>query len=430
MKNINVLVFPCGSEIGLEYHKALADVRYINLWGASSTSDHGEYVYRNYIPDAPYVTEEHFATWLKEIVQEKNIDVICPAMDSVIPVFARLVPEIECKVLAPSTCTADICRNKISTYNLFRNETFNPLYWTSANGATNFPVALKPAVGQGSQGFKVVHDYEELEEELKTRSSTQVICEYLPGNEYTIDCLSDRHGAIRFIAQRERARTKAGISVRSQDMDVNDEVLKIASTINRKLQMRGVWFFQVKKNGTGSYKLLEVAPRVAGTMGLERARGVNLPALAILDAMDYDFEVMPNDYHVTIDRAFGNAFSLDCDYQSVYIDYDDTIIRQNEVNTETIAFLYQCYNKKIPVHLLTRHETDIHESLASFCISERLFSSITKLPDGANKSTYIDSAEKPVFIDDSFAERKAVYEELHIPTFGPESIEALMDYRK
>ena len=47
----NVLVFPCGSEIGLEIHNALKYSKDFNLFGGSSVDDHGKYVYKNYIPN-------------------------------------------------------------------------------------------------------------------------------------------------------------------------------------------------------------------------------------------------------------------------------------------------------------------------------------------------------------------------------------------
>ena len=44
----NVLVFPCGTEIGLEINAALRFIKFINLYGASSTDDNGRMVYENY----------------------------------------------------------------------------------------------------------------------------------------------------------------------------------------------------------------------------------------------------------------------------------------------------------------------------------------------------------------------------------------------
>jgi hypothetical protein len=57
----------------------------------------------------------------------------------------------------------------------------------------------------------------------------------------------------------------------------------LANKINKKLHFRGVWFFQVKENINGDLSLLEIAPRVAGTMALSRLKGVNLPLMSLFD---------------------------------------------------------------------------------------------------------------------------------------------------
>jgi len=54
-----VLVFPCGSEIGLEINKALGHSIHFELIGASSVpSNHGKFVYKNYIEGIPYIDDE------------------------------------------------------------------------------------------------------------------------------------------------------------------------------------------------------------------------------------------------------------------------------------------------------------------------------------------------------------------------------------
>lgn len=118
------------------------------------------------------------------------------------------------------------------------------------------------------------------------KDPTLLILDYLPGKEYTIDCFTDRHGVLRFVGpHRERARILNGISVNS--FPVKDPVFSnMAEVINKNLKLRGVWFFQVKEAKDGELGLMEIAPRVGGTMGLTRNMGVNLPLLTILDAMD------------------------------------------------------------------------------------------------------------------------------------------------
>ena len=51
----NVLVFPCGSEIGLEVNRALANSTHFKLYGGNSVDDHGKFVYKNYISGIPFI---------------------------------------------------------------------------------------------------------------------------------------------------------------------------------------------------------------------------------------------------------------------------------------------------------------------------------------------------------------------------------------
>ena len=60
MQHKNILVFPCGSEVGLEINKSLKDISFITLFGGSSVSDHGLWEYENYIPNIPYITDNEF----------------------------------------------------------------------------------------------------------------------------------------------------------------------------------------------------------------------------------------------------------------------------------------------------------------------------------------------------------------------------------
>ena len=60
VKKKNILVFPCGSEIGLEIYRSLNYSTHLNLFGGNSIKDHGEFVYENYIGDLPFVSDENF----------------------------------------------------------------------------------------------------------------------------------------------------------------------------------------------------------------------------------------------------------------------------------------------------------------------------------------------------------------------------------
>ena len=74
--------------------------------------------------------------------------------------------------------------------------------------------------------------------------------------------------------------------------------------------------------------------------------------------------------------------------------------------------------------LLSKHKKNIKESLLKYTISDLLFDEIILLDEQEEKADYIINTCS-IFIDDSFAERKKVFEKLHIPTFSLDAVESL-----
>jgi len=424
----NVLVFPCGSEIGLEIHNALKFVKNINLYGGSSVSDHGKFVYRNYIEGIPSVEDDNFVTALNEIIREYKIDYVFPAHDSVVLKLAQNKELIDAEVVTSDKLTCEICRSKGKTYEYFKDEDFVPYMYSNLEEVKQYPVFLKPDVGQGSKGVALARNYEEAAYHL-AKNNNLLILEYLPGKEYTIDCFTDRNGEIRFLGMRERKRVKSGISVNSVSLQHNGEIRRIAEKINEKLEFQGVWFFQVKEDTDGKLKLLEIAPRIAGTMSLYRNVGVNFALLSIFDRMGYDLDIISNDFSIEVDRALVNRFSLDINYDRVYIDFDDTITLNGKVNPYTMMFLYQCLAYEKEIILITKHERQILETLRALKVDVNIFNEVIHISKDDEKYKYVKNDVPSIFIDDSFSERKKIKDKLGIPVFDLDSIECLIDWR-
>jgi hypothetical protein len=259
-----------------------------------------------------------------------------------------------------------------------------------------------------------------------------VICEYLPGEELTVDCFTDRDGALQAILPRSRQRVFGGVSVRARNEPLTEEIENIAATINSRLRFLGLWYFQIKRDSGGNYKLLEISARCAGTMCLSRALGVNLPLLSVYAAMGRKTEVLKNSYNVTVDRTLISRYKTDLVYDRVYIDLDDTIVVNDKINFQTVRFLYQCANERKRVSLITRHHYDHSDSvtdiLKRYKISEDLFDEIIEIEFDKPKYEAIES-NGAIFIDNAYVERKAVYENLRIPVFDVDGIEVLLDWR-
>lgn len=148
--NKNILVFPCGSEIGLEINNALKYEKSITLFGAASTNDHGRMVYKNYI-ELPYLTDKCFVEKLKNVIKEYDIDYIFPAHDSVVLELSKIADQLDAQIITSEYKTCDICRSKKKTYDFFQNSSFIPRVYNEADKVETFPVFLKPDVGQGSK---------------------------------------------------------------------------------------------------------------------------------------------------------------------------------------------------------------------------------------------------------------------------------------
>ncbi|OLP66689.1 hypothetical protein BACPU_00480 [Bacillus pumilus] len=423
----NVLVFPCGSEIGLEIHNSLKYSKEFEVIGASSVSDHGKYVYKNYIEGMPNIHDEDFIEKLNHIINENNIDFIFPAHDSVVLKLAQNRKQIQAIVITSDQVTCEISRSKKKTYEFFEKQSFVPKMYEKIEDVDIFPVFLKPDVGQGSKGIALARNQKELEF-YKNNQSDLLILEYLPGKEYTIDCFTNKSGELKYTGRRERKRIKSGISVNSATLQMDEQTRQIAHEINNRLQFRGAWFFQIKVDANGHYKLLEVAPRIAGTMALYRNKGVNFPLLSLYDRMDYDIKVEDNGVDIEVDRALINRFSIQYTYQRVYVDFDDTITYKDKVNPFLMLFLYQCLNHNKEIILITKHIKDIKETLGQLRIDVNLFDRVIHLEKEDLKSKYIDNQIPSIFIDDSFSERNQI-KAIDVPVFDVDSIEALIDWR-
>ena len=425
MKKCNVLVFPAGTEIAFEIRNALKDSKFIKLFGATSVPCHAEMVFENCYT-VPMVDDPRLIDALNMLTAEHDIDYIYPAHDDVLLHLTFHQEELQAKVVTSPKPTVMVCRDKWKTYHFFRGQYFIPKTWMNVTDVDEYPVFVKPAIGQGSKGARLIHDRKHLYEAVNCEKDL-VICEYLPGKEYTVDCFTDRHGELRYIGKRTRERIRSGIAVRSRLIPVDDVVRDIASTINAEMEMNGAWFFQIKEDKYGQPKLLEIAPRIAGTMGLSRIIGVNLPLLTLYNMWGMDVDIVKNANDFLLDRAFISRFQTDIEYDSVFVDFDDTLVVRGEVNPYLIAFLHQAHDKGKRIVLLTKHSGNIIERLDKHSINPLLFDSIISLKKDGNKADYITG--KAIFIDDSFSERKRVQEKCGIPVFDLDAVECLFDWR-
>jgi len=403
--------------------------RKLILYSAGSDiSNHAPYVFKNHF----IVPDVHTNNWiepLNEIIEKNDIDYIFPAHDDVILALAQNADKLNADIISSPLSTCLICRSKTKTYNKFKNSLPVPKVFNKLSEIESFPVFVKPDKGQGTQGAYIVVDNLDMLKGLFKSNSDLIVMEYLPGKEYTVDCFTNRRKGLLFCSGRERIRIKSGISMNSKPVDekTNKVFRKYTDIISQELELYGAWFFQLKLDNKGTFKLLEIAPRIGGTMATHRVLGINFALLSIYEKEGVDIEIMTNNNDVEIDRALINRYKHNIRYSKVYVDLDDTLIVNNVVNTQLIRFLYQAINKGCKIILLTKTKNDVENILKKWRLNT-LFDEIILLKEDDSKADFIDP-EEAIFIDDSFSERKSVFERHKIPTFDCSMVELLIDER-
>lgn len=419
-----VLVYPCGTEIGLEILRSCEYSTRFQLIGGSCSNDHGRFAYKEHIDNMPFIkdtSDDSFIDELNGILSENGIDYIYPAMDGVISRLAQVRESLRSVLITPSISTAMNCRSKKKTYEILKDIVPVPKTYKNRYEVDNYPIFMKPDVGQGSSGAVKINSEKELEFYYNNNA---ILLEYLPGREYTVDCFTNSRGELIYASGRVRNRIRNGISVSTEK--INDpRFFEYGRRINSHMPQFGGWFFQIKENADGDYILLEVAARIAGTSGYSRCMGINLPLLTLyqFDGENID-SVIENNYHLEMDRALHNKYKINLTFDTVYIDFDDTLIVNDELNLQVIELIFKCFNDGKKVYLVTKHKGSLDELLDRYRIGG-IFDGIIKLEMSQPKYEFI-SERNSIFIDDSFGERSAVAQWKGIPVFDTHMIECLL----
>jgi len=431
----NVLIFPSATYPAMQIIDCLKNNPRFQVVAGASYPNHSEYVCSNCVIDIPFVSSPNFKSYFVEFVKKNEIKFVIPTDETAAMYLKEHENDIPAVVVCSPYETTRLCRYKSLTYKALDGEAYTPKTYdaNSIEEIQAYPVFVKPDSSQGSKGARVVDSLDELRQIHNLND--YVICEYLPGEEYTVDCFTNKNGELLFCNPRVRTRLMNGITARGYNINLSPEFKEVIVSLNSRIKFRGYWFAQFKRDANGKLKLLEICTRFAGSFAISKGKGVNLPLLALCDFADLDTEVIQNDYVVECDKTYIDRYKLDLSYRHIYVDYDDTITIKGgiAVNPYVIAYLYQCKSRGIKISLITRHEDtfkeQINDSFKRLSICKELFDEILELKWNERKSDYIVDESDSIFIDNSFKERKEVHDRCRIPVFDVTNVDSLFDWR-
>lgn len=419
----NVLVYPGGTEIGLEIARSLKPCKEVRLVSAGLGESPADFFFSVHY-EVQTVSNCEWRDQIKAVIEAEQISHILPAHDDVIIPLLENEKHFSAKIVTSKLDTCRIARSKRKTVAYLSGVVPVPKCFDCAESVVNFPVFLKPDSGCGSRGALIARNPDQLKLAIKNDPSL-VIQEYLPGEEYTIDCFSDREKGVLYARGRSRSKITNGIASRS--FFACDPVFEnYAKKIHEVLPFQGAWFFQLKKSANGDLALMEVAPRIAGTSGLSRVSGVNLPLLSLYESDCVKVTIPDIIKEILVERTLTPVYSHKLDFDALYLDYDDTVIVNGAVNSEVIKVAYQCINLNKPVYLVTRHKGDIMASLRRYRLYT-IFDKVVQIETNESKRNAIEHASV-VFVDDSFHELEDLRLNPAIIPIHVSSVEFLVKY--
>ncbi len=243
---------------------------------------------------------------------------------------------------------------------------------------------------------------------------------------YVVDCFTTSGGALLYA--EARAVGADGVTRPEKLADATDW----GERIGARLGLRGAWHYTVQMErgqaADATPVLLDIMPLLAGDAAIASARGPNFPLLTLYDAAGYDLSVEAFAAEMPMALCLKPRFIYDRPMTAVYMDLDETLILRGAVNPWLVALIFQCRNRGIPVHLITRHPGDLATTLARYRLAS-LFTRIIHIADRAKpKAHFIEEADA-VLIDDSFQERHAAVLRRGLRCFDAAGAVCLLDER-
>ena len=268
MKKLLLLTF--GNESSIEITKSVSELNTWEIYGChyDTLSPGRAYLNKNYIFECPNPFKESnkFLSWLNEFVSDRSIDAVCVTNCKMLKFVHSNWDSLKNTevYMVPGVDGLEPCLYKDKLYKLLPD--ISPKVYTKEdieNIGWGIPLFAKPTHGSSGEGGRKGENNIDF---WCTVNDEDVVTEFLPGEEYTVDCVSTKTGELVDWNVRERTRVRDGIT--SYGKSSNDrwqELGEHLKTIARELHLPYFWFAQFKCDASGVPKLLEINCRISGS---------------------------------------------------------------------------------------------------------------------------------------------------------------------
>ena len=304
MDRIKVLVAGSANITGLNIIRSLKD--YADLVGYDMSNINAADMFcRNHV--FPRTTDPDYLKRVCDLIDSEKIFAIIPSNDH----DARALLNMKGDLIERGVhLNADYpyalhCLDKRKTSEIFNDHSIPTPEILKRDSKLPF-VVRKETVG-GSKKFTYIVKNEDDKSSISENDwASAVITRYHPGEEYTIDVVSDSNSRVMSIVPRLRREVRAGM-VHFAEVVNNQDVIAETKKIVSSLKLTGINCMQCIYDDNGCH-FFEINPRPGSGMDLSTNAGVNMPQMWLRSIMGERVEYLEPDWGMKLVRYFDGYF--------------------------------------------------------------------------------------------------------------------------
>jgi len=275
-----------------------------------------------YFCDKKYVVDyRNSPNYLRQIfyiIEKETINTLFPLSTEDQSFFSKNIDVFErrgIKVICSDFDVVDVVNNKFKLYNklkelklpypsFYKIERFSEV--NNIIEKIGYPFVIKSFTGTGGKGLYIIDKdpnslrkddmkfFERYDDfisniERYVKLENTMICEYLSGDEYSIDTLS-KDGKFYYGVVRKRYASEGGMALEAEVIK-DDNLLELAQRVVKYLRLSYINNIQIKRDKKGIPKIMEINPRIPGTLILSIKAGADFIVDAIKLAYNDKVEI-------------------------------------------------------------------------------------------------------------------------------------------
>lgn len=244
-----------------------------------------------------------YILFLNELIQKYNIDLIVPMVDSEVLFLSKHREQFKCEVFSADFKIVVDCLDKVKCHEILGD--ISPQYYKISDPETlknilnkhpdkKFVIRPYGNITGSGKGMRIlskygvssinkilsssgtremsfneyVENYEAIFYSKECPDLNLILTDYLPGQEYSC-YLTSSNGKLIDLCINKKLELESGTTNTARaEVIFNSKIEEVISGISEKLNLHYISNIQLKEDEKGNFKLVEVNPRIAGSIML------------------------------------------------------------------------------------------------------------------------------------------------------------------